>query len=214
MTSGRSYPRGMNHRSPSATLSAPAPTSSAPRPVLAIARRWPAILGLAFAAFNLATDDQRSVTAVLLVLVLATTGYVVIAVLVRPRWSWPVLAVLVVLVVTARLAGAGPVVELAAMTAVVLGAVVGGAVRGTFSRPGAYRWQPFAAVGFMALGLGALWLSPEAGRVLVAAGLIGHAAWDLVHWHRHEVVSRSLAEWCGALDLALGVGVLALALAG
>ena len=93
-------------------------------------------------------------------------------------------------------------------------AVVVGAVRGTFSRPGAYRWQPFAAVWFMALGLGALWLSPEAGRVLVAAGLIGHAAWDLVHWHRHEVVSRSLAEWCGALDLALGVGVLALALAG
>lgn len=214
MTSGRSYPRGMNHRSPSATLSAPSPTSSAPRPVLAIARRWPAALGLAFAAFNLATDDPRSVTAVLLVLVLATTGYVVIAVLVRPRWSWPVLAVLVVLVVTARLAGAGPVVELAAMTAVVLGAVGVGAVRGTFSRPGAYRWQPFAAVGFMALGLGALWLSPEAGRVLVAAGLIGHAVWDLVHWHRHEVVSRSLAEWCGALDLALGVGVLALALAG
>ena len=32
----------------------------------------------------------------LLVLVLATTGYVVIAVLDRPRWSWPVLAVLVV----------------------------------------------------------------------------------------------------------------------
>jgi hypothetical protein len=204
----------MNHRSPSAALFAPAPTSSEPRPVQAIARRWPAILGLAFAAFNLATDDPHSVTAVLLVLVLATTGYVVIAVLVRPRWSWPVLAVLVVLVVTARLAGAGPVVELAAMTAVVLGAVVVGAVRGTFSRPGAYRWQPFAAVGFMALGLGALWLSPEAGRVLVAAGLIGHAAWDLVHWHRHEVVSRSLAEWCGALDLALGVGVLVLVLAG
>jgi hypothetical protein len=219
VTPGRSYPRGMTHRSPSATLSSatlssPAPTSSAPRPVRALARRWPAILGLAFAAFNLATDDPDSVTSVLLVLVLATTAYVVIAVLVRPRWSWPVLGLLVVVVVTARLVSSGPVVELAAMTAIVVAAIAVGAVRGTFSRPGPCRWQPFAAVGFMALGLGALWLSPEGGRMLIAAGLIGHAAWDLAHWRRHAVVSRSLSEWCGALDLALGAGVLVLVLVG
>lgn len=203
----------MTQRSPSATLSFPASTSPVPRLVRTIARRWPALLGLAFAAFNLATDDPNSITAVLLVLVLATTAYVVIAALVRPRWSWPVLGVLVVVVVTARLLSSGPVVELAAMTAVAVGAITVGAVRGTFSRPGPWRWQPFAAVGFMALGLGALWLSPEGGRVLIAVGLIGHAVWDVAHWRRHAVVSRSLAEWCAALDLTLGVGVLVLALA-
>ncbi|MEX5270707.1 hypothetical protein [Kocuria sabuli] len=181
-----------------------------PRLVRAIARRWPAVLGLAFAAFNLATDDPHSITGALLVL--ATTAYVVIAALVRPRWSWPVLGILVVVVVTARLVSSGPVVELAAMSAIVVGAIAVGAVRGTFSLPGPYRWQPFAAVGSMALGLGALRLSPEAGRVPIAAGLIGHGVWDLVHWRRHEVVSRSLSEWCGALDLTLGLGVLLLTL--
>ncbi|MUN63460.1 hypothetical protein GMA12_09955 [Kocuria sediminis] len=203
----------MSSRSPSATHSSTTPTAPASRLVRALARRWPTILGVAFAAFNLATDDPNSITAVLLVLVLATTAYVVIAALVRPGWSWPVLGVLVAAVVTARLVSSGPVLELAAMTAVAVGAVAVGAARGAFSRPGPWRWQPFAAVGFMALGLGALWLAPEAGRVLIAAGLIGHGVWDVVHWRRHAVVSRSLAEWCAALDLALGVGMLVLALA-
>lgn len=186
--------------------------SPVPRLLRALARRWPALLGLAFAAFNLATDDPRSITGGLLVLVLATTGYVVIAVLVRPRWSWPVLGALVALVLATRLTSAGPLIELAGIVTIIAAAIVLGFLRGTWTRTDLYRWQPYAAVGFLALGLGALWLSPEAGRVLVAAGLIGHTVWDVVHWRRHEVVSRSLAEWCAALDLTLGLGILVLTL--
>lgn len=202
----------MTHRSASATLSSAASTSPVPRLVRTLARRWPAFLGVAFAAFNLATDDPTSVSGALLVLVLATTGYVVIAVLVRPRWSWPVLGALVALVMVTRLTSAGPVIELAGMVAIIATAIVVGFLRGIWTRTDLYRWQPYAAVGFIALGLGALWLSPEAGRVLIAAGLIGHTVWDVVHWRRHEVVSRSLAEWCAALDLTLGLGVLVLTL--
>jgi len=174
----------------------------------ALLGRWPMVLGLAFAAFNLATDDPGSVSGPLMPLVLATTAYIVVAVLVRPRWSWPVLGVLVVAVIVARLASASQAVELVVLTAIVVGSIIIGAVRGTFSRPGLYRWQPFAAVVFMAVGLAALWLSPEAGRVLIAAGLIGHALWDFAHWRRHAVVSRSVSEWCGALDITLGIGIL------
>lgn len=192
-------------------MSSAARTPAAARLARAIARRWPAVLGLAFAAFNLATDDPNSVSGVLLPLVLATTGYVVIAALVRPRWSWPVIGVLAAVIMSERLLLAGPVIELITMTAFVAGAITVGVVRGTFSQPGLYRWQPFAAVGFMLLGIGVVWLTPEIARVLIASGLIGHALWDLVHWRRHAVVSRSLAEWCGVLDLTLGLGVLVLA---
>ncbi|MBW9207125.1 hypothetical protein KV102_09900 [Mumia sp. zg.B53] len=50
-----------------------------------------------------------------------------------------------------------------------------------------------------------------AGTV-AGVGLIGHAAWDAVHWHEDAVVSRPFAEWCGTLDLVLGVGVLVIVL--
>jgi len=40
---------------------------------------------------------------------------------------------------------------------------------------------------------------------LVAAGLLGHAAWDAYHHRVNRVVVRSLAEFCLALDTALAV---------
>jgi hypothetical protein len=46
------------------------------------------------------------------------------------------------------------------------------------------------------------------GGYLVAAGLLGHATWDAVHWRANRIVSRSFAEWCGVLDLVIGVGLL------
>lgn len=53
-------------------------------------------------------------------------------------------------------------------------------------------------------------LPTEVGRYLVAAGLLGHAAWDAVHWHADKIVARSFAEWCAVLDIALGLGILLL----
>jgi len=43
-----------------------------------------------------------------------------------------------------------------------------------------------------------------------AAGLTAHAAWDAYHWWADRIVVRSFAEWCGVLDLTLGVGILVL----
>jgi hypothetical protein len=40
----------------------------------------------------------------------------------------------------------------------------------------------------------------------VAAGLLGHAAWD-VHHHRINRVVRSLAEFCLVLDTALAAAI-------
>lgn len=165
-------------------------------------------LGVAFAVFNLVTDDNSNALGALMVLLVATTAYVVIAALDKPSWSWSVLGVLVVVIVALRLLSDNVALELGVFAAVVIGSITVGLIRGLWKRPGAYRWQPFAAVGFVAVCLIALLLDPLGGRVLIAVGLIGHALWDVVHWRRHAVVSRSLAEWCAALDLTLGAGIL------
>jgi len=49
-------------------------------------------------------------------------------------------------------------------------------------------------------------ITPEVGAYVVAAGLLGHAAWD-VHHRTNRVVVRSLAEFCLALDTALAVAI-------
>ncbi|MFC3480760.1 hypothetical protein [Kocuria carniphila] len=186
------------------TLTAPWPVQLA----RTVVRRWPLLLGVAFAVFNLVTDDNSNALGALMVLLVATTAYVVIAALDKPSWSWSVLGVLVVVVVALRLLSDNLALEMGVFALVIVGSIIAGLIRGLWKRSGAYRWQPFAAVGFLAVGLIALWLDPVGGRVLVGVGLIGHAIWDVVHWRRHAVVSRSLAEWCAALDLTLGAGIL------
>ena len=42
---------------------------------------------------------------------------------------------------------------------------------------------------------------------LVAAGLLGHAAWDAYHHRVNRVVVRSMAEFCLVLDTALAVAI-------
>ncbi|MFC7550449.1 hypothetical protein [Plantactinospora sp. GCM10030261] len=196
----------------SANVVIPRPNQQSPSVVRRMLDRWPAALGLALALLQLATDDPDSPTGGLMVLMVATTAYVVIAALVRPSWSWAVVGVLSAVVLATGLTSAGPAVELGSLVAISGAAIVTGFVRRTWTRADLYRWQPYAAVAFLALSLGALWFAPETGRVLIAVGLIGHALWDLAHWRRHQVVSRSLAEWCLALDFTLGAGVLVLTL--
>jgi hypothetical protein len=50
-------------------------------------------------------------------------------------------------------------------------------------------------------------VTPELGSDLVAAGLLGHAAWDVDHHRTNRVVVRSLAEFCLVLDTALAVAI-------
>jgi hypothetical protein len=66
---------------------------------------------------------------------------------------------------------------------------------------------------YAGLALAALAMDPDAGLAVAGLVLASHAAWDAVHHRRRAVVSRSLAEACIALDLPLGLGLVALALA-
>jgi hypothetical protein len=191
---------------PSTAVAPPDPIP-APSGVGWLLRRWPVALGIALGAFQLATDYPHEISG-LFVLLLAATGYVIVAAVGRPAWSWPIVGALVVVLFGARIAGTTEVVELVGLLVLATTAIVLGAVQGTWGRRDLYRWQPWAAVLFLGLAVLALALAPEVGRIVVAVALVGHGLWDVVHWRRHEVVSRSLAEWCAGLDLTLGIGVL------
>jgi hypothetical protein len=48
----------------------------------------------------------------------------------------------------------------------------------------------------------------DEARVLLAAGWVAHGGWDLWHLRRDAVAARSYAQWCGVLDVLVGVQLL------
>jgi hypothetical protein len=96
-------------------------------------RRWPTALGIGVAALTLSDfDDGREFAIVLLI---ASIGYLVIAVLERPRATWWVLAGLLVAVVCLRLLEIPPEPVFAVLA---VGVIIFGLVRGSLRRP----WLP------------------------------------------------------------------------
>jgi hypothetical protein len=180
--------------------------ASEQRPRLyALLRRWPTVLGVGVAALTLSDfDDGREFAIVLLI---ASLGYLAIAVLERPQATWWVLIGLLAGVVCLRLLNIapGPVLAVAAVVMTIVGLV-----RGSLRR----LWLPalqapatliFGAVAFIAIAAGS-----QVGSTLVAVGLLTHTVWDLVHLRARAIVSPSLAEWCAVLDTLIAVGILVL----
>ena len=171
----------------------------------ALLRRWPTALGVGVAALTLSDlDDGREFAIVLLI---ASIGYLAIAVLERPQATWWALIGLLAGVVCLRLLNIAPE-PLLVVVAVVMTIV--GLVRGSLRR----LWLPvlqipatlmFGAVAFIALAAGS-----EVGSTLVALALLGHTVWDVVHLRARAIVSPSLAEWCAVLDALIAVGILVL----
>lgn len=176
------------------------------RTMRAVARRWPTLLALAWAAFTL--SDLGDGTEFAFVLVVAAVGYLAVTVLRRPRATWPLLVLLLVGVVVLRLVGADERAVLLVLGGVL---VVVGLAQGSLLDDGPPRLQVPGALVSVGLGILGTTVAPEVGLYVVAAGLVGHAAWDLYHWWVDRIVVRSFAEWCGVLDLTLGVGILLLA---
>ena len=177
----------------------------------AVGRRWPTWTALALTA--LLASDLAELEQPALVLMLAAVGYLAVAVLGRPRLTWLVLGVLVVVVVVAGAAGVDERVSLVTAAGLLL---VAGIPRGLLARRDLRAAQAPAVAVFLAVAIGAVAIGPDAavpdvGAVLLAAGLLAHSAWDVVHLRARAVVSRSLAEWCCVLDGTLGLGLLAVA---
>lgn len=173
-----------------------------------VLHRWPTVLGVAVAAltaFDMQLDAAFVSTLATLVVVMALV-YVGAAVLNR-RWSaWPVLlAGLPVALVFPSTSLVTPLLLLLAVSALFIGI---GIVQGRLHEPTGLPLQALGVVAFGATMLTALFVSPTFGAYLVALGLFGHAAWDIHHYLKDSVVARSYSEFCGVLDLLLGVTIL------
>lgn len=168
-------------------------------------RHWPVAVGFVAAAASLAGGAGRE--GVLITLLIACLCYAAAAATGRPWVSWATIPAGTAVVVVSEVVGAawwaGLVVVSAAVVA--LGCLV------PARRPLVLR-QAAALTAFGAVVFVALALSPTAALVVGGLGLAAHGAWDAWHLARREVVSRSLAVACLALDLLLGLGTVVLAL--
>lgn len=172
-------------------------------------RHWPALAGIAFAV--LITIGPAGGVDQAPVLAAAATVYIGSAALEKPAAAWPLFFGSAAVITVARLLGVDA-------TPIVLGCgvVLGlyGLLRGVVRPAHGLPLQTVALLGFGAVAGGALFLDAELGAYLVAAGLLGHAAWDLHHYRADRVVARSLAEFCLLLDASLAVLIVAVTVIG
>lgn len=172
------------------------------KPQSLVRRRWPMLAGLGFAA--LIAVDLVSGVELAPVLAASAAVYLGAAALQRPAAAWPLFFATAVVITVARLADdrfEPTWVILASAVALLIYGLLRGAGHPGYGLP----LQTLALLGFGAAAAAALMITPELGAYLVAAGLLGHAAWDAYHHRVNRVVVRSLAEFCLALDAALAV---------
>lgn len=167
----------------------------------ALLRRWPSLIGLLAAASQVLTGADR--TTVAIIVAVAVICYLAAAALRKPWVAWVAIAGCVVVMVGGGLAGLEPLTSLAIAAAalVVIGLV-------TKASRTALTAEAAGALGYGGLVVVGLAIAPTVGLVLVAVTLIAHGVWDIVHLRRGAVVSPSLAEFCVALDVPLGLAVL------
>ena len=163
-------------------------------------RRWPALLAVACSGLMWGVDTVTGAH----LLVLLPLLYVVVAAIGRPLLVWPALLAGSLLVVVLN---AQDRVD-AATALIVIAAAVGGA--GLLRRVGRAEAtiQLAGLLVFGGVAVLALHAGPDLARALVAAGWLGHGLWDLVHLRRRAVVPSAYAEWCGVLDVLVGVSLL------
>jgi hypothetical protein len=171
--------------------------------------RWPTALGVAvaaFTAFDLRIDAQE-ISFLSALVVLMPLVYVGAAAVDRRRFAWVVMLVAVTPLVLAKVLDLGinfhPAFLVAALAFLALAAA-----RGRLRGPSGVPLQAAGMLVFSAGMLAALYVEPVLGGMIVAVGLLGHAAWDAYHYLRNRVVARSYAEFCGILDLVLGAAIL------
>ncbi|WP_063828564.1 hypothetical protein [Actinopolymorpha alba] len=167
----------------------------------ALLRRWPSAIGLLAAVSAFLAGPDR--TTVGIVVGIASMCYLTAAALGRPWTAWAAIPVCSALIIVGGLLGTAPLTLLAVTAAVVV--VIGVLARASRRALTAEAVGALVYGGVAVIGLG---LAPTAGLVLVAIALIAHGAWDAWHLRRKVVVSGSLAEFCIALDVPLGLSLL------
>lgn len=171
-------------------------------------RRWPTWLALALAALTLGDGGGGEISGLTQFIILLQLNYVVAA-LVGRRWlGWAgVPAAVAISVALQAQSVADPTVVLVASAALAL---AWGTARPHLRRSRSFLMQAGFMVVISATAIAAVAADPTLALYLTAAGWLAHGLWDFLHMWRNAVVSRSFAEWCGTVDIALAVGLLLL----
>ena len=166
-------------------------------------RHWPAVIGLLGAAFAAIAGANRET--VVISLLVALLCYLAAAAL-GVKWvAWAAIPVASALVVAGALIGIEPWFVLGGVAIALV--IVGLVARASRTALAA---QSLALVAYGGIALIGLALSPAVGAVLASLTLMAHAVWDVIHYRRNAVVSRSLAEACIAFDVLLGLAAIVL----
>jgi hypothetical protein len=169
-----------------------------------ILHRWPTWAAIALAVpisldLSGGTDLAPAVAASALIYLGAAT--------VRKRSAvWAVFPAAVLVIFAAEAGGVDPTW---ALIGVSVPLVSYGLWSGTRRANPGLPYQVIAMAVFGATAAVALGAGDDVGALLVAAGLVGHAAWDVYHHRADKVVTRSYAELCFVLDACLAVVVVA-----
>lgn len=168
-------------------------------------RFWPAAAGIAFGAF--VAYDLAAGADLAPVLTASGLVYLGAAALRRPRAAWPVFWLTFVVI---GAAGFTPWED--AATWVLLGIAaafaVYGLVRGATRPFEEFPLQSLAMVAFGGAAVAVLVIGGDVAAYIVAAGLLGHAAWDVWHRRSGRVVVRSMTEFCMFLDVIAAVAMI------
>lgn len=145
------------------------------------------------------------------VLPMLAFGYLAAAAVQRRQATWVLIVVVFAVFAALRLqAWVDPlvIVLLAALAIVAWAALVG-----RLWQPEPVALETAGMVAFTAVALWALSVDVDTGRYVVAAGWLGHAAWDAAHHWGDRVVARSFAEWCAVFDVLRAIAILVLPVA-
>ncbi|GEK23316.1 hypothetical protein [Cellulomonas xylanilytica] len=187
---------------------------AAPTERSAPARTWAPV---AWVALGVATgvlmilpggdDDGLTSMQPTTVIGIAVLGYLTAAVAGR-RWvGWVAAWTFAVLVVVAGALDVPRTAVLVASAVILTG--IGLVLRPRLTVP-----QALAAAGYLGVALIALALAPRIGLAIAGLALVAHVVWDVLHYRRDAVVTRSLALWCIGLDLVVGGACVVAAVAG
>jgi hypothetical protein len=165
---------------------------------------WPSLIGLTFA--GLASYGMTSGQELAPVLAGSAVLYVGTSAMQNRAFAWPIFfSSLVVGGLCSILLDIDTTLTLVSLGAVL---VIFGLLRGVSGPVDGFPLQALAMIVFGAAALFALNIDTTVGSCLVAFGLFAHAAWDVYHHWTDRVVSRSAAEFCFVLDVALGAIIL------
>ncbi|MFK7696244.1 hypothetical protein [Paenibacillus sp. HJGM_3] len=115
---------------------------------------------------------------------------------------WPSLVALVI-AATGLPASADPMSMILFLAALVY--PISGAIRGHLRGIRPILIQMTALLFFGVIALVALFVDRDTSLILLAAGYLGHAIWDMVHFRNGKMVLRGYAEFCAVLDFLIAI---------